>query len=260
MAFYARSFIFDDTPSDLYGLIISSNDSGESSSPTSNIELKTQEIFRRPTRFFYGVQQTPPIELSVSFRTTENELTAEDSALAQKWLFNQPTYKILRIQQPDLEDYYFKGVFVDGNVVRVGNIVVGFDAKFICDSPFAYGNTKTINFTQSNKTYRIYNESENLFYTYPKLEIHMNGTGSDFIIKNVTDNNRTMSINNLVAGEVVTIDNDLQIITSSTGDNTLNKIESPIQFFRLLNGLNEVYLFGHIVKVTLTYTPLKRIA
>ena len=55
MAFYARSFSYGDMESDNFGLVISSNDSGEGSSPTSTVELRTQEIFRRPARFFYGM-------------------------------------------------------------------------------------------------------------------------------------------------------------------------------------------------------------
>jgi len=239
MAFYARSFSYNDQPSEIFGLIITSTDSGEGSSPTSNIEIKTQQIFRRPTPFFFGTSQNEVLSFDVSIRTTETEMTAEDAALAQEWLFSQQNYGILRIVQPDMEDYYFKCFFVDGQVVRVGNVIVGFDAKVICDSPFAWGVAKSVTYTESNKTYILLNESENNFYTYPYMVININGGLCDFLIRNVTDNNREMSVTGLMIGETVTIDNDLQIITATQSVNPLNKFASPINFFRLVSGVNE---------------------
>jgi hypothetical protein len=262
MSFYAKNFIFAGESSDLYGIRISSTNDGEdSSSPANaNVELITQKIFRRPAPFFLGSTLSPVLEFSVEFTATEGELTQADMGLASKWLFGRSSYENLIIIQQDMEDVRFKCFFTNPEIKRVGNIIIGFTATVTCDSPFAYGNTKTTTFTQSNKTYTLFNESENLFYTYPRIEIQMNGVGSSVQIKNVTDNNRTMTISNLLAGELITIDNDLQIITSSSGDNILNKIASPIQFFRLLNGVNNIFILGNIIYVKVIYTPYKRMA
>lgn len=263
MAFYAKTFIYNDVPSELYSMVISSNSGDETTNASPNLNIITQEIFRRPKPYFYGVQQTPVLEFPVSIRTTEVEITAEDAALTQKWLFGQMNYKKLRIVQPDMEDIYFNCFLVDPQIVRVGNMIRGFDAKVICDSPFAYGMTKTATYTTnfaSDQTFTIYNSSENLYYTYPTISFTItNAANRRFTIKNTSDNNRIMEFTNLQINETITIDNDLQIVTSSTGLKRISNMSSPINFFRLLSGVNNIVVVsGGITNFTMSYTPLKR--
>ena len=139
MAFYAQNFVFDNIPSETFSLIISSSDGGEGTSNGINdVEIRTKEIFRRPKPFFYGVQQSSVLEFEVEIMTTEQELTAIDSALIQKWLFGQSTYKKLRIVQYDMEDIYFNCFLKSPQIKRVGNIIRGFTATVVCDAPFAW--------------------------------------------------------------------------------------------------------------------------
>jgi phage-related protein len=264
MAFYARNFLFNDVPSEMYGLIISSDDSGEGTSPTSNIEIKTQQIFRRPVPYFYGSTQSSVLEFDVTFRTTEEELTAIDASLVQAWLFSQQNYGTLRVIQPDMEDIFFRCFFVDAEIVRVGNIIRGFNAKVVCDSPFAWGSTKTFTFTASdtNKTHILYNESENSFYTYPYIVINKGSSGS-FVLTNITDGNREFKLSGLLSGETVTVDNDLQILTATQSVSILSKLgdgiaNHPKNFFRLLKGVNRVTLNSSITSATISYIPMKR--
>ena len=136
MVFYARNFIFDDVPSEEYGLIISSDGSGETNSPGHNVELITEDIYRRHTPYFYGVKQADMITMRASIRTTTGDITAEDSAYIQDWLFGQLAYKELRIVQPDMEGYYYKCFLLEPEVIRVGNLIVGYDFTIQLDSPF----------------------------------------------------------------------------------------------------------------------------
>lgn len=269
MAFYARNFVFDDVPSEIYGLIISSSDSGEdsSTSASSDVELVTQEVFRRYIPYYYGSTSRPVLEFDAEISTTNTELTAEDAALVQKWLFGQTNYKILRIVQPDMEDYYFRCFLMNPQIRRVGNIIRGFTFTIKCDAPFAWGIPKTLRYTSSstNNTHIIFNETENNFYTYPSIKINTNGlsTGT-FLIKNVTDNNRTFQMGKsgayLSPGDVINIDCDLQIVTANNTPNILDTVVTPVKFFRLLSGVNQVYISGNFISVEITYTPMKRMA
>lgn len=259
MTFYATKFIYDGVPSDEYGLIISSSGGGESSSSGSNgVEIVTQEIFRRHTPYFYGVSPRPVMEFEVEISTTENEITAEEASQIQSWLFGSTNYKKLRIQQPDMEDYYYNCILNNPKVIKVGNIIRGFTCDVICDSPFAWGQEEIITISQSNRHHDIYNKSEYNDYTYPKLIINMNGSNGNFLLRNVTDNNREFSMTNLLAGETVTIDGDRQIVTATGSPNILDKINSPINFFRLLKGYNKVFVEGNFVDFDITYVPIKR--
>ena len=262
MAFYARSFIFDGIPSEVFGLIITSSDSGEGQwNASSDVEIKTEKLFRRPVPYFYGTTQTPVLEFEAQITTTSGELTAVDSSLIQKWLFGKSTYKKLRIVQPDMEDIYYNCFLTNPQINRVGNIIRGFTFNIVCDSPFAWKNPKSVTYTVSNRTYTLYNESDNNFYTYPKLVIDMDGTSNGSIsIKNVTDNNNTFAMTGLPAQDVITVDCDLQIVTDSLNTpNLLNKLATPINFLRLLTGTNQLFILGNIDYVKITYTPMKRV-
>ena len=175
MAYYASNFMFDDIPSERFGLIIVSDDSGESSTNASNnVNLITQEIFRRPKPYFYGVQQTPVLEFPIKFMTTEYEITASDSSIIQQWLFGQMNYKELRILQPDMQDIYYMCFLTDPQIIRIGNIVRGYSCTVKCDSPFAYGEEINDVIIENNadyidNTYEIENKSENNYYTFPTL-------------------------------------------------------------------------------------------
>lgn len=258
MSFYARNFVFDDVPSEIYGLIISSSDGGDSSSnASSDVDMKTQTVFRRPVPYFYGVSQSPVLEFEAEITSIQGDFTAIDSSLIQSWLFGQSKYKKLRIVQPDMEDIYYNCFLKNPQIKRIGNLVVGYTFTVVCDSPYAWGVTKSITYTQPNRTYILYNESENNFYTYPYFTVLMGGTPF-FKITNVTDNNRVFHLENLSVGETITVDNDLQIITASLTPNILSKFVPPVQFFRLLPGANELFLEGNIVNVTISYTPMKK--
>ena len=97
-----------------------------------------------------------------------------------------------------------------------------------------------------------------MFYTYPNMTWLVNGGSGDFLLRNVTDNNREFKMTGLLTGETITINTDLQIVTATQSPNILSKITTPVNFFRLLNGVNELFVYGDIVSLTISYTPMKR--
>jgi hypothetical protein len=262
VAFYATNFIFDNIPSEMYGLVITSS-GGESSTNASNdVDIKKQEIFRRPVPYFYGVSQSPVLEFEGEITSIEGEIPADRASIIQGWLFGRSEYKKLRIIQPDMEEVYFNCFLKSPQIKRIGNVIVGFSFTVECDSPFAWSNTKTIRYTKSNTSYTIYNESDNRFYTYPKLRIRMNGTANGhFILRNLSDNNRKFNLQGLSPGDTIIVENDLQIITANLTPNILNKLASPANFFRLVPGVNKLFLDANINTtegVIIQYTPMKR--
>lgn len=260
MGFYAKSFVFDNVPSEMYGLLISTKDGAEGSTDaSSDVEIVTQEIFRRPAPYFYGTTQRPVLSFEVEVYTPYGEISSVDASAIQSWLFGHNQYKKLQIVQPDMEDYYYSCILTSPKVNRVGNIIRGFTFTVVCDSPFAWGNLVTTRYTQSNRNYRIFNMSDNNYYTFPIVKIKLNGTAGSFNLTNITDNNKTMSFSGLLAGDTVIIDTDLQIITANLTPNILNTMNSPIYFFRLLKGHNNIFVEGNFSWFEISYRPMKRI-
>lgn len=289
MAFYARTFIFDDIPSENFGLAISSSDSGESSRKTSSdIEIKSQKIFRKPVPLFYGATQSPVLEFEAEVYTTNLEITAVDASIIQRWLFGQTKYKKLRIVQPDMEEIYYNCILKEPYEKRVGNIIVGYSFTVSCDSPYAWGNDKTVILKQQNQRYFVYNDSDNNGFTYPVIEfqasmnyIHslspvisggntievVGGYSPNMVfqIVNYTEystisiDKNTFTIKNLYPGEKLWIDCETQQIKTNSSVKIMKRTVLPLNFFKLVPGLNEISFSGSTTSegVKITYRPMK---
>lgn len=256
MPFYSLSFQFDGVPSETYNLFISGiNSSGESSSMGStNMEVIQKKIFRRPVPYLLGI--TPSGVLSFEIEVTSpEEIDAETYQLIQRWLFSSRTYKKLLIFQPDMEDSYFNCIFNNPQTLRVGNNIVGFTTTVECDSPFSWGFPKSVTYTYTVPTVDntvVFNNSSDDYgnYLYPSLVITMNTFGGTVSITNSDDANRVFSFTNLSASEIITINNNTQTISSSTGLMRLSYFNK--HFLRLVPGLNHLRIQGNVASIVMT--------
>ncbi len=262
MAFYASNFVYDSKVSSDYGLTISTI----GASPDhrgANVELSTESLYRRSKVYLMGVQETPVLSLPVTITVAE-ELSATESSDVSKWLFGQNNYKKLQILQPDMQYVSYNCIFTSPSVIRVGNIIRGYNATIVCDSPFAWEQPVQTTYYYGPKYYNINevvtynNTSDSANYTYPIVEVTANRFGGSFSVINLTDHNRKFSFTGLLPDETLMIDNDLQIIQSTQSH--LNRIEDfdGYQWFRLAPKLNRLHLMGSIDKFRIvTQTPKK---
>lgn len=251
MAFYASNFVYDGTISSEYGLHISTLSDSGGAGTGGNVKLFTQEIYRRPKMYLFGVQQTPVLVLPVTI-TVPTELSATESSVISRWLFGQMGYKKLQILQPDMMYVYFNCIFTEPQVIRYGNIIRGYNANITCDSPFAweYPKTESREYGIENyivdDTFVINNISDNPDYTYPTVGFRMNRFGGNLTITNATDNNRVFEFTGLSANERITVDNDLQTVTSSVrGANRLPNFTN-YNWLRYVPNINNLIIQGNI--------------
>lgn len=266
MAFFARSFIFDDTPSDKFELfIISNNSSGVVEAKGSgSVELYSQKVYRRVKPFLYGVQQTPVLEFELSFASFK-PICAEKQALISKWLLGQQTYKKLRICQPDYQEVYFNCILTNPRFNCVGNFAYSMIVDVICDSPFAWEEPRIIKKTNitSQITFDINNTSDLNDYVLPICEFTLSNTSNGFEIKNnslkyTNGNIETFSMTGLAPNEVITVDSDLGIIKSSLGINRYKN--SSGTFFRMKPFMNNISIGDDLKEVKITYQNARRVS
>jgi phage-related protein len=256
MAFYAKRFVFDNVPSEIYSLMISSFESGENTTNMpGDIKLYSEKLFRRTDEYLFGVSVEPMLEFPVSFTTDNDELTAKDLQLIGKWLFGRKNYAELRIIQEDMEDVYYDCFLLQPKIYRAGNIIRGVSATVHCRN--AWGISKEKNYIYGVGSFFHNNLSDNNDYTYPKTTITTDVFGGTITWINVSDNNRVSSITGLLANEVVTIDNDLQIITSDTGLRRLSNFNK--NFFRLKSGANNIIITGACSSFVINYGMAKKV-
>lgn len=258
--FSALKFLFNNVLSTDYGLyIIDFNGGGiKNNNGGDSTELITDTIYRRNTPFFYGTTQSGQLQFELTFGSFE-PLNKIQVAKIQKWLFGKKDYSKLQILQCDLDNVYFNCFLLNPQTTNIGNIDYAFTCTVQCDSPWAWEFPKNSLFSsasfESNVTF--YNDSDNTDYMYPKNQFTLDGLTTSLKVINESDNNRVFEITGLLPNETITIDNDLQIITSSTGLNRLGNFNK--NWFRLVSGVNKLKITGGLSSSIMTYQNARKV-
>jgi phage-related protein len=261
MGFYASSFIFNDIPSEYYGLNIFNFSQGKNNvSSGGDSSLITQSVYRRPVPYLYGINQNQVLTFPLvfgSYKALDN-ITVNS---IHKWLFGQMGYRKLVIVQPDMVDMYYNCFLTEPVTIDIGNLKYAFETNVVCDSPWAWSYEKTLTKTYSadvvNDTFSFNNESANNDYLYPNISFTINGIGSGITITNTSDNNRQFIFSNISPYETITINNDKQTVSSSTSLYRLSKFN--LHWLRLLPGVNNLNISGGVSSFTMTYKFARKI-
>ena len=263
MPFYGSSFQFNGITSDTYDLYISEigGDGSSSDMGSSAMEIYNQKLYRRSTPYFFGSTPSENISMDISI-TSPTDIDSKKSKLISKWLFSNRSYKKLLILQPDMNDVYLNCIFNNPQIERNGNLIRGYTATLEADAPFGwkFPKTKTYTYTSSviDSSVVFNNTSDDSgSYLYPSFVITMNNSGGNIIITNQSDSNRVFSFTGLIADEVLSVDNSIQQIISSTGLRRISNFNK--KFFRLIPGLNNIRFQGNIASIAMTYQFVAKI-
>ena len=261
MAFAGKNFVFDGTPSETYNLFVSNTESGDVSiNASSNVDIISESIYAKSVPYFYGAAQREVLTFPL-FVSSPEEIDAGVAGKISSWLFGQREYKKLQIYQSDLLDVYFNAFLTSPRARRVGNRIVGYDFTVTCDSPFAwmFPQTETYSYTTElvDDDVVIQNISDNSDYLYMEMEITINGFGGSVTVTNNSDDGRIFGITGLTAGEVLTVDNDRGILTSSLDLRRLGSFNK--NWFRLIQNKNEVNISGNVESIEMTYNFARKV-
>lgn len=241
--FHAYEFIFDGVPSHMYDLKITSfDDTGVSSGVgSSNVDILSQTVLRKSKAYYLGRTQHTVLEFSLTFGRAA-PISGMDRDLISKWLFGRSGYKKLEILQDDLNGAYFNCFLTNPEPVYVGNVNYGFNCTIVCDSPWAYTYEKVVSGTigaTGSAVFTIHNDSSEDDYLYPNLVlVSGNGSGSWISITNASDSNREFRLTDISPTYTINVNNDLQILSTSTSALILDKFNK--NWFRLKPRANEI--------------------
>lgn len=258
MSFYGKNFLYNNISSEIYGLICASIDSsGQEASPAgNNVDIIEEYILRRETPYFYGVSYSSKLEFPVSF-FSENPIPRQKVREIEKWLFGQTTYKKFRVLQEDLTDVYYNCIFTENSLICIGNQVYGFSTTAKCDASWAWGEPITFTKTNATGSFTIVNQSDNIRYTKPTLTLTFGANQSNVSIQNTSDTGRSaMIFSTVTSGEVITINNDLQSI-SSNEEIIVDRFNG--KYFYLVPDTNNITISGVIATFAITYTPARKV-
>ena len=260
-SFYTTDFEFDGKSSQEFNLkIINFDSSGISSGiGSSDVEILSQRVLRKAKPYFLGRIQSTNLEFPLTFGTA-SPISGMDRDLISAWLFGRNTYLPLYILQDDLNGAMFNCFLTKPEPTYIGNIQYAFKCNVTCDSPFAYSPIKVVTQTFSASAieyydFEIYNSSSDDDFLYPVVEFELNTIGDYFKLKNLDDTSgsvaREFIFTGLQASEKITVDNDIQTITSDTGLLRLPLFNK--KWFRLLPRQNRLHIESGIGTFTITY-------
>ena len=257
MAFYGTTFIFDGIPSEEFGLYLYdfADNAQADGKIGSTVEIHENRLWDSYLPIHYGVSENKAMEFDLicSVDSNEHRLDRFDLAKISGWL-KQPGYRYLQIVQPDYEQFRYKSIVSDIELITVGLDVIGLKIHVVCDGPYAYFAPEEIEFTCNNTLFVPFNNRSNINrYYYPKMVIETDG--GDIKITNKTDGDREFILSGLPTSTIaITIDGANSIITSNSDLNVYDHFN--FCFVRCVRGNNNFSLSGNFKVKFLTEFPV----
>ncbi len=188
----------------------------------------------------------------------DKEITDNEFRKIMRWLNRNEFLKFHPINDNDMFDELFFNASFNIEKIKIRELIYGISVTMITDSPFAYGFEKKSKWhiTSPATIYRIVDYSDEIGYTFPNVKIICNGTG-DLILTNKTINKSTV-IKNCTKGEVITIEGNSQIITSSLDQHKIYN-DFNFEFFKIQNTINNrvnEITVSLPCDIEITYTPI----
>ena len=158
-----------------------------------------------------------------------------------RWL-NRKEFLKFSVKNDEAEPRYYDASFSISKI-KIHDELYGLELAMETNRPFGYGKEELVifNIDDINKFYTITDKSDEIGYLYPSLVITLNSsldsyTNRDLVICNQTLNS-TMVIKNCIEGEVITIDGDTQVISTTFSSHDICN-DFNYEFFKIENSFN----------------------
>ncbi len=169
-------------------------------------------------------------------------ITDNDYRDLMRWLNRKEFLKFQIIEDELFNERgscYYKASF-NVEKIKIREILYGLELTMETNKPFGYGQEQHFywDFSNINKSYLLRDISDEIGFTYPSMIITCIANG-DLKIVNETEN-CTMKIENCRAGEVITIDGESQIFSSSYNDHDIYN-DFNYEFLKIGNTIKNRY-------------------
>lgn len=186
-------------------------------------------------------------------------ITNDEYRDMMRWLNRHKFYRFRFVGDDyfDRETCYYDASF---NIEKllVDDKLYGLQLNMFTNRPFGYGkeNKYEFNVTSSSDVLKVYDISDEIGYTYPNINIRVASNG-DLTITNTTYNS-VMVIKNCTVGEVININGDTMVVTSSLNSHKIYK-DFNFEYLKIgntySNRLNEITVSLPCV-ISISYYPI----
>lgn len=192
--------------------------------------------------------------------TSQEEMYLEPDLVSalQRWLCRKE-YHRFKVDQDGYENIHWNAVFSSKQITLDGRIV-GLELTLHTDAPYAYMDEVSVEYECSAGTsFDLYDNSDEEGYIYPDVEITILSDGN-FRLENSMDK-RIMKIDGCKNGEVITIDGQNQIITTSLVSHNLSRNFNYFfpKIFNTYGDTLNIFTPNLNCKIIISYCPIKKV-
>lgn len=218
MSIYCDSFIYDGIISSDFGLIISSFNPPklEENSSGSTIKLNASKVPLSNVWKNYNSEYDRYIEFDVEVsKSNFSGFDVDEISTLNRWLIRKDDYRWFQFYCMEFGEVFLNATAIQCEQLTICEKIYGLRYKFVTNSPFAYTGEQifSLKMTGSRQEFIIYDNSDEIGFIYPALEIQVLEDG-DLEITNLLDN-RTCGIKGCTAGEVIQIDQHKGVKTNN---------------------------------------------
>lgn len=180
-----------------------------------------------------------------------------------RWLNRKNYCKFKPVYEDgECSDVYYMGTF-DVQPIDLCGRIIGLDLTLKTDAPFGYYEPVRVHMSLRNPEdrYTLVDSSDETGFTYPATVTIECLADGDLVLKNTKDARHT-EIKNCRAGEVLTLDGEEKLVTSSMSHGRLYN-DFNYNFVRIYNGrengrddMDNVFSSTLPCHVTLVYSPI----
>lgn len=186
-------------------------------------------------------------------------ITNDEYRDMMRWLNRHKFYRFRFVGDDyfDRETCYYDASF---NIEKllVDDKLYGLQLNMFTNRPFGYGEENKYEFyvTSSSDVLKVYDISDEIGYTYPNISIRVASSGN-LTVTNTTYNS-VMVINNCSVGEIIDINGDTMIVTSSLNSHKIYK-DFNFEYLKIgntyNNRLNEITV-SLPCYISISYSPI----
>lgn len=205
---------------------------------------------RSKEKTFLGFEELEPLTFYITV-FSQDGFTPTQRRLINKWLVGRFGYKKFEVMQDEIINIYYQCIFTEQNTLYVGDKCVGLTLQALCNSPYQNMLPVTVSKpTVSEPDTLIVNNTSDIYdYVLPQMTIKCSGLQTYCSIINTSDDDREFKINNVLANEIFTVNNQTKIMTSDNPTFSFNNFN--FKWLRLVNGANTLTLSG-ISEISIT--------
>ena len=193
------------------------------------------------------------------FEEYEERMISNDECRdLMRWLNRKEFLKFQVFDYENERDTCYFNVSFNVEKIKIAEKLVGLRLTMESDRPFGYGQEITTEWTFSEaNSYKVLSDmSDEIGYIYPDLTIKINQSGDLSIYNELL--NCTMTINNCMVGEIITILGNEQIISTTYVSHDIAN-DFNYEFFKIgntINNRNNRISSNLPCKLTIKYTPI----